>query len=134
VDTRSEELAAESIRRTDVLERLLDLRAPQPIYQELLRDTEVMSPMDGVAVAFSRAAAEQVLQDAARFSAAGLVNLGNVRPMIPLSIDPPAHVTYAKLLDRRIPDYGLRPGIELHYPPGLRTVENLELVWPAGPD
>ena len=30
---------------------------------------------------------------------------------------------------RRIPDYRLKPGIELSYPPGLRTVENLELVW-----
>jgi cytochrome P450 len=30
---------------------------------------------------------------------------------------------------RRIPDYELKPGIELHYPMGLRTVENLELIW-----
>jgi cytochrome P450 len=30
---------------------------------------------------------------------------------------------------RRIPDYRLKPGLELRYPPGLRTVENLELVW-----
>jgi cytochrome P450 len=30
---------------------------------------------------------------------------------------------------RRIPDYELKPGIELHYPMGLRSVENLELVW-----
>jgi cytochrome P450 len=32
---------------------------------------------------------------------------------------------------RRIPDYGLKPGIELEYPPGLRMVQNLELVWPG---
>jgi cytochrome P450 len=32
---------------------------------------------------------------------------------------------------RRIPEYELKPGIELHYPPGLRSVENLELVWPT---
>jgi len=32
---------------------------------------------------------------------------------------------------RRIPEYGLKPGIELHYPPGLRSVANLELVWPT---
>ena len=30
---------------------------------------------------------------------------------------------------QRIPDYELKPGIELHYSPGLRTVENLELIW-----
>jgi cytochrome P450 len=32
---------------------------------------------------------------------------------------------------RRIPDYTIKPGIELHYPAGLRSVENLELCWPA---
>ena len=31
---------------------------------------------------------------------------------------------------RRIPEYQLKPGIELEYEPGLRCVENLELVWP----
>jgi cytochrome P450 len=30
---------------------------------------------------------------------------------------------------RRIPDYELKPGIDLVYPPGLRSVENLELVF-----
>lgn len=29
----------------------------------------------------------------------------------------------------RIPEYELKPGIELRYPMGLRTVENLELIW-----
>jgi len=32
---------------------------------------------------------------------------------------------------RRIPEYEVAPGIELEYPLGLRSVENLELVWPA---
>ena len=32
---------------------------------------------------------------------------------------------------RRIPEYWIKPGIELHYAAGLRLVENLELVWPA---
>jgi cytochrome P450 len=30
---------------------------------------------------------------------------------------------------KRIPEYELKPGIELHYLPGLRSVENLELIW-----
>jgi cytochrome P450 len=30
---------------------------------------------------------------------------------------------------KRIPDYSLKPGIDLHYARGLRSVENLELVW-----
>ena len=32
---------------------------------------------------------------------------------------------------RRIPEYAIKPGIELQYAAGLRLVENLELVWPA---
>ena len=35
---------------------------------------------------------------------------------------------------RRIPDYSIKPGHEeLVYPPGLRSVQNLTLVWPAQP-
>lgn len=30
---------------------------------------------------------------------------------------------------KRIPEYSLKPGSELHYARGLRSVENLELVW-----
>ena len=55
--------------------------------------------MDGLAVAASRAAVEQVLKDHKLFSAEGLVNLGNVRPLIPLSVDPPRHSRYRKILD-----------------------------------
>ena len=32
---------------------------------------------------------------------------------------------------RRIPEYELEPGVELHYPVGLRSVENLQLRWHA---
>jgi cytochrome P450 len=33
---------------------------------------------------------------------------------------------------RRIPDYSIKPGHEkLHYPPGLRSVKDLMLVWPS---
>ncbi len=91
--------AAEAFQTANVMERLLDLRMPQPKYLELLATAEAMCPSAGLALSVSRAAAEQVLQDARTWSAAGLVNLGNVRPMIPLSIDPPAHVKYRKLLD-----------------------------------
>jgi len=31
----------------------------------------------------------------------------------------------------RIPEYEIKPGIELQYAAGLRLVENLELVWPT---
>jgi hypothetical protein len=32
---------------------------------------------------------------------------------------------------RRIPEYSIKPGVELTYAAGLRLVENLELVWPT---
>jgi cytochrome P450 len=78
---------------------LFDLADPQPKYRALLEAGGVLCPADGMVLAASRAAVEEVLRDAGRFSAAGLVNLGNVRPLIPLSIDPPAHMKYRKILD-----------------------------------
>src|SRR5690349_3718638 len=83
----------------DVLGALVDLADPQPKYRAMLESAEAVCPMDGFAVAASRGAADQVLKDAALFSAEGLVNLGNVRPLIPLSVDPPLHVKYRKILD-----------------------------------
>ena len=29
----------------------------------------------------------------------------------------------------RVPEYSVAPGVELEFTPGLRQVENLELVW-----
>ncbi|GMU79257.1 MAG: cytochrome P450 [Acidimicrobiia bacterium] len=84
---------------SDALAELFDLSVPQPKYRALLEAGGVVCPMDGMVLAASRAAVEETLRDAGRFSAAGLVNLGNVRPLIPLSIDPPAHVKYRKILD-----------------------------------
>ncbi len=47
-----------------------------------------------------RADIERALRDPALFSSgAEAVNLGNVRPLIPLQIDPPKHVKYRRVLD-----------------------------------
>jgi len=78
---------------------LFDLAVPQPKYRALLAAGSVHCPSDAFVVAASRAAVEETLRDPERFSAEGLVNLGNVRPLIPLSIDPPQHVKYRKILD-----------------------------------
>ncbi len=78
---------------------LFDLAEPQPKYRALLDAGGVACPMDGVVVVASRVAADETLRDTDRFTAEGLVNLGNVRPLIPLSIDPPRHVKYRKILD-----------------------------------
>ncbi|HZP29111.1 MAG TPA: cytochrome P450 [Acidimicrobiia bacterium] len=84
---------------SDVAQDLFDLAAPQPKYRALLDAGGVVYPSEGMVLVASRAAAEAALQDPARFSAEGLVDLGNVRPLIPLSVDPPRHVKYRKILD-----------------------------------
>jgi cytochrome P450 len=78
---------------------IFNLAVPQPKYRALLAAGAVHCPSEGFAIAASRAAVEETLRDPARFTAEGLVNLGNVRPLIPLSIDPPLHVKYRKILD-----------------------------------
>jgi cytochrome P450 len=78
---------------------LFNLAVPQPKYRSLLEAGPVHCPSESFVIAASRSAVEETLRDPERFSAEGLVNLGNVRPLIPLSIDPPQHVKYRKILD-----------------------------------
>jgi len=47
----------------------------------------------------SRALVDQVTKNPAVFAAEALIDQGNTRPLLPISIDPPAHVNYRKLLD-----------------------------------
>jgi cytochrome P450 len=81
------------------MEDLFDLAEPQPKYKALLEMGGVVVPAEGFAVAGSRAAADLILRDAGSYTSRGLVQLGNVRPLIPLSVDPPEHVKYRKILD-----------------------------------
>ena len=81
------------------LEGMLDLSNPQPRYEGWIEDGGVFCPIDGFAVAASRSAVDQVFRSPEIFTSAGVVQLGNVRPLIPLSIDPPEHVSYRKILD-----------------------------------
>jgi cytochrome P450 len=83
----------------DLFQQLTDLAVPQPTYQALLANGPLACPADGVAVALSREAVEQTLQNHEIFSAANIVQLGNVRPLIPLSVDPPEHKKYRRILD-----------------------------------
>ena len=76
-----------------------DLANPWPKYRELLDAGGVVCPMPGSVMAGSRRAVDDVLGNAKVFSAEGLVWLGNVRPLIPLSVDPPIHIKYRKILD-----------------------------------
>src|ERR1700722_17780158 len=82
-----------------LLGALANLSDPQPIYKKLIEQGGVVCPMDGFAVAVSREAVHEVLKDPLVFSSEGFLNLGNIRPLIPLSVDPPRHLKYRKILD-----------------------------------
>jgi hypothetical protein len=55
--------------------------------------------MEGLSVTFSRALTDHVLRHHELFSSVGGLDLGNIRPLIPLNVDPPQHSKYRKILD-----------------------------------
>jgi cytochrome P450 len=81
------------------MEELFDGADPQPKYMSLLHMGGVVAPADGFTVVASRAAVDEVFRDPATFTSRDLVQLGNVRPLIPLSVDPPEHKKYRRILD-----------------------------------
>ena len=62
-------------------------------------DGGLICPIEGVAVSFGRELTDYVLRHHELFSSAVSMPLGNLRPLIPLNIDPPKHGTYRKILD-----------------------------------
>jgi len=81
-----------------LLTDMFDLRAPQERYRKMVAE-DVLEPSPGFVVAASRAAVDEVFRDPGTFSSEGFLDLGNTRPLIPLSVDPPRHVKYRKILD-----------------------------------
>jgi cytochrome P450 len=77
----------------------LDLAAPQPMYRQVLEGEGIVRPAEGMAMTFSRELTEFVLRNHELFSSRVEMNLGNVRPLIPLNVDPPKHSKYRKLMD-----------------------------------
>jgi cytochrome P450 len=59
----------------------------------------MLCPMDGVALTFAREQTDFVLRHHELFSSDVMMPLGNVRPLIPLNVDPPKHSMYRKILD-----------------------------------
>jgi len=78
---------------------MLELSAPQPNYKALLEAGGFAEPAEGVAMSFNRTNTEFVLRNHALFSSRVEMSMGNVRPMIPLNVDPPNHSKFRKLLD-----------------------------------
>ncbi len=83
----------------ETLASLFDLAEPQPKYKAMLEQGGALRPMDGFVIAASRQAVDEVLRQPATFTSRDVVWLGNVRPLIPLSVDPPDHAKYRKILD-----------------------------------
>jgi cytochrome P450 len=77
---------------------MLDMAAPQERYAAMVRE-KVVIPMPGVALPASRAAVDTVLRHHEVFTSEFGLDLGNIRPLIPLSVDPPRHAKYRKILD-----------------------------------
>jgi cytochrome P450 len=73
---------------------------PQPVFK-VMRDTMPVMPIDGLGVVITkRADVEKVLRHPEVFSSnIDAVDLKNVRPLIPLQIDPPEHKKFRRLLD-----------------------------------
>jgi len=81
------------------MDDLFDLAEPQPKYKALIDMGGVIVPAEGFTVVASRAAVDEVLRDPQLFTSRDIVQLGNVRPLIPLSVDPPEHKKYRRILD-----------------------------------
>jgi cytochrome P450 len=73
---------------------------PQPMLKALRESMPVM-PVEGVGVVLTgRAEIDDAFRDPATFSSnMSAIDLKNVRPLIPLQIDPPDHKKYRKILD-----------------------------------
>ena len=78
---------------------LSDLAAPQPMYGRLIDRGGVQCPMDGLMLTFRRDVTDHVLRHHELFSSVGGLDLGNIRPLIPLNVDPPQHSKYRRVLD-----------------------------------
>src|SRR6201993_2676866 len=77
----------------------MGLAEPQPMYKALRESSPVFRSPSSVVL--SRLAdIEMVLKNTELFSSnMDAVDLGNVRPLIPLQIDPPEHAKYRRILD-----------------------------------
>ena len=84
---------------TDAFAALLDLSAPQAAYRSMIEAGGFLEPAEGMALSFDRTTTDHVLRHHELFSSRIEMKLGNVRPLIPLNVDPPQHSKYRKLLD-----------------------------------
>jgi cytochrome P450 len=73
---------------------------PQPIYRMLRESSPILRTDEGGTVISRHEDVEFALRHSELFSSdMDAISIGNVRPLIPLQIDPPEHVKYRRLLD-----------------------------------
>src|SRR5690242_7407589 len=97
----SNEGPAEAVDNVDEswgMDALFDMSAPQPNYKALIEQGGYVDAMEGFTITFSRDVTDYVLRHHEAFSSNSPLDLGNVRPLIPLNVDPPEHSKYRKLL------------------------------------
>ena len=76
------------------------LEEPQPMYKMLRESAPVFRAPQGPVVLSRLADIEMALKRTEVFSSnMDAVDLGNVRPLIPLQVDPPEHAKYRRILD-----------------------------------
>jgi cytochrome P450 len=79
---------------------VVGLEEPQPMYKMLRETTPVFRAPQGLVVLSRLADIEMALKRTELFSSnMDAVDLGNVRPLIPLQVDPPEHAKYRRILD-----------------------------------
>ena len=79
---------------------VVGLEEPQPMYKALRESAPVFRAPRGAVVLTRLADIEMALKRTDVFSSnMDAVDLGNVRPLIPLQVDPPEHAKYRRVLD-----------------------------------
>ncbi|MFI5046302.1 MAG: cytochrome P450 [Acidimicrobiia bacterium] len=78
---------------------LFDFTAPQQDFVHLIEKGGYEEIAPTAAYSFCRANTDYVLRHSEEFTSNITLGLGNVRPLIPLNVDPPLHSKYRKLLD-----------------------------------
>jgi cytochrome P450 len=72
---------------------------PQPMFKMLREHAPVLAVAGGVIISRKADVDEAFRRPDVFSSNADALNIGNIRPLIPLQIDPPDHVRYRRLLD-----------------------------------
>jgi len=91
---------AGDVTDSNTLGRLMaQMAAPQEHYRTMLEAGGYAGPDEGIAVTLDRELSDHVLRHPETFSSVMGLDVGNVRPLIPLNVDPPEHAKYRKILD-----------------------------------